>query len=43
MENDGMKNEEKKQDNILMQSVCLSLATFLASYSHQNQKHRTNL
>ena len=26
-----------------MRFVCHSLATFLASYSHQNQKKRTNL
>ena len=36
MENYRIENEETKV-NIFMRFVCHSLATFLASYSHQNQ------
>ena len=44
MENRGMENEEKKQGKHIYANlfiyffVCHSLATFLASYFHQNQK-----
>ena len=38
MENDGTENEEKKQGKHIYEIRCHSPATFLASYSHQNQK-----
>ena len=32
------KMKKRNKVNIFMQFICRSLATFLASYSHQNQK-----